>query len=318
MSNLAPAIMSALAILQAGAAAAPPPSGEATTVQGVVVDAPARADKDQITSFVSSVTARSGDKRLGRWDRTICPGVIGLQPAYAQAMLDRIAATAQGVGLEVGKPGCRADILIVATGDSDTLVRQAVKDNPDTFAKYEDGVSRGRKALQAFIDSQAPVRWWHVTARKTADGQTYEQGGEVRVRAAGRVKANTRTDFDHVVIVLDVGRTGVVRFAALADYVTMVSLAQINPEADTKGVSSILNLFADREAGLTPVEGLTEWDMAYLRGLYTARRDARRGERQEADVARSMGTTLAAPKPEPKDDGEPKPEREKPDRSGAD
>ncbi len=306
MSSWAPAIMSALAILQAGAATAPPPRvsppGEPTEVEGLVVTAPTRTDKDQITSFVTSVTAPTADKRLGRWDRKICPGVIGLKPAYAQVMLDRISATAQDIGLEVGGPGCKANILIVATADSDALVRQAVKDNPDTFAKYEDGVSRGKKALQAFIDSPAPVRWWHVTSRKTSDGQSYVQGANVRVRSVGRVNTNTRTDFDHVVIVLDVRRTGIVRFSALADYVAMVSLAQINPDADTEGASSILNLFTDKAAGATPVDGMTDWDMAYLRGLYTARRDVRRGDRQEADVVRSMGTTLApaAPVADPK------------------
>jgi hypothetical protein len=321
MSNFAATLLSALAILQAGPATTPPPSGDETVVEGLVVTAPAKTDKEQITGFVTSVTATSADKRLARWDRKICPGVIGLKPAYAQLLLDRISATAQAVGLEVGKPGCKADILIVASADTDTLVRQAVKDNPDTFAKYEDGVSRGRKALDAFLASDAPVRWWHVTSRKTADGQTYVQGANVRVRSVGRVKSNTRTDFDHVVIVMDVRRIGTVRFGALADYIAMVSLAQINPDADTKGVSSILNLFTDKAAGATPPDGLTDWDMAYLRGLYAARRDARRGDRQEADVVRSMGTTLAPPKApddkdKPKDQAEPKPEREKADRSG--
>jgi hypothetical protein len=317
MSNLTAVLLSALAILQAGPAATPPP-GEPVTVEGLVVTAPTKTDKEQITSFVSSVTATNPDKRLGRWDRKICPGVIGLKPAYAQVLLDRIAVTAQSVGLEVGKPGCKADILIVASADTDALVRQAVKDNPDTFAKYEGGISRGRKALQAFIDSPAAVRWWHVSARKTADGQTYVQGANVRVRSVGRVKSNTRVDFDHVVIVMDVRRIGVVRFSALADYVAMVSLAQINPDADTQGVSSILNLFTDKAAGVTPVDAMTEWDIAYLQGLYTARRDVLRGDRQEADVTRSMQTTLAPSKGEPKDETkpEPKPEREKPDRSG--
>jgi hypothetical protein len=324
MSNLAPALLSALAILQAGAAAAPTAPGEPTTVEGLVVSAPTKTDKEQITSFVSSVTALSADKRLARWDRKICPGVIGLKAAYAQALLDRISLTAQSVGLEVGKPGCRPDILIVATADSDALVRQAVKDNPDTFAKYEDGVSRGRKALQAFVDSQAPVRWWHVTARKTSDGQTYVQGANVRVRSAGRVKSNTRTDFDHVVIVLDAKRMGVVKFSALTDYVTMVALAQINPDADTGGVPSILNLFSDKAVGATPPEGMTEWDMAYLQGLYDARRDARRGDRQEADVARTMDKTLSPPatKSETKLKSESKPKSEpredKPSRSDPD
>lgn len=333
MSNWT-AILSALAILQAGPATTPPPPA-GNTVESLVVTAPGKTDQEQIAGFVSDITARGADKRVARWDRKVCPGVIGMKPQYAQVMIDRIAAVAQAVGLEVGAPGCKANILIIATDSSDAMVRQAVKDHPGAFGKYDFGVSRGQKALKAFVESEAPVRWWHVTSTKTADGERYRVGESVLVRSASRLKQNTRVDFDHVIIVLDTKRAGVVRFPALADYVAMVSLAQINPDADTGGVPTILNLFSDRAAGITPKDGLTDWDMAYLRGLYTIRRDSDRGERQEADVARTMTKTLAPPPaakpqpgakpapqpqaaPKPAEDAEPKPEldREKPDRSG--
>ena len=46
------------------------------------------------------------------------------------------------------------------------------------------------------------------------------------------------------------------------------ALAQIDPEADTSRYVSILNLFAAPEA----TETLTDWDTAYLKGLYDAER----------------------------------------------
>lgn len=303
MSILLAAAMSAALMLQQAPAAATTASDEDTTVEGLVVTARPVPEKEAIAAFVSAVSAPTANKRLARWDRKICPGVVGVREQYAQVLNDRIAEAAIRVGLEVGEPGCKANMLIVGTGESDKLVRNMIAGNSDAFAKYDSGVTRGRRALDAFINSKAPVRWWHVTARKTVDGQRYQAGDSVQVRDVGRLRATTREDFDHVIIILDVKRIGKMPLGALADYIAMVGLAQISPEAETSGVSSILNLFDDRDAGLTPPERMTEWDIAYLGGLYDARRDTPKGAAQEQDMVRSMAKDLAAPA-KPKDEAD--------------
>jgi hypothetical protein len=294
MSAWAPAVLSVLAILQAGAA---PVADTPNTVEGVVVTAkPSTPPEEAISNFVGAVTAKVGDKRLSRWDRKICPGVIGMRADYARQLIDGIATTAQRVGLEVGAPGCKANIVILVTDESDAIVANAIKKNGDAFSKYDTAMTRGRKALDGFVDSKAPVRWWHVTGRVGADGQKYTPGQSLKIRDASHVRANTRNDFDHVIIVVDVKRVGVIRFQALVDYVSMVGLAQVDPDADTAGIPTILNLFSDRDAGAAPAPGLTDWDVAYLQGVYSARRDVKRGSRQVADVVRSMAGALVAPK----------------------
>lgn len=296
------AIMSAALVAQPAPATANP-GGDSTTVESVeIVAKRAQETREAVTAFVTSIAGQTGNKRLGRWDRKICPGVVGLRQDYAQLMIDRIAAAALKVGLEVGESGCKANMIVVATPDSDTLVKSLVAENADAFAKYDGNLSAGRRQLDAFVASEAPVRWWHVTRRVTADGQRYDVGDHVRVREVGRIKQNTRDDFDHVIVVVDTKRTGVVRFGALADYVAMAGLAQIDPDADIAGAASILNLFADRDAGATPAAGLTEWDVAYLQGLYDARRYVRRAAAQEQDVVRSMTRDLTAPPAEPKEE----------------
>jgi hypothetical protein len=98
--------------------------------------------------------------------------------------------------------------------------------------------------------------------------------------------------------VVDAKRIGTIRFGALADYIAFVGLAQVDPEVDISGAPSILNLFNDRDAGREPVSGLTDWDNAYLEGLYSARRNTMTSDGQKDDVARSMtGELSATPKP---------------------
>lgn len=279
---------------------ATPPADEGTTVDSLVVTARPAPETKAIEAFVATVADETGNRRLGRWDRKICTGLMGFRPAYAQMLIDRIATSAIEIGLEVGEPGCKPNMLIFATADSDSLTRDLVKEYPAAFAKYDDGIRASRRSFEAFLGSTEPVRWWHVTRRTTADGQEYERGAQVRVREVGRLNSGTRDDFDRVIIVMDVTRMGRLRMSSLADYVAMVGLAQVDPEAEIAGVSSVLNLFKDRAAGVEPVAAMTEWDKAYLKGLYGASRDARRGAEQEEDIARSMAKDLAAP-PAPKD-----------------
>jgi hypothetical protein len=265
----------------------------------VITARPTAPPVDTVSDFVAQVSAPTANGRLARWDRKICPGVVGLKAPYGQRLIDRIAAVSAAVGLETGAPGCRPNMVIIATDDSQTLARSIVDANPQAFARWERGMSRGDKALKAFAETPSPVRWWHVTRTKTADGETYTQGTSVRVRSMGRLRATTRDDFDHVIILVDVNRIGVIRFDALADYITMVALAQIEPDVEVDGVQSIIGLFAARDHGAEPPQGLTEWDAAYLLGLYGTNRDVVRGSAQERDIARTMLKQLGAATPAP-------------------
>lgn len=287
--------------------AAPAPGAEApappTPVEGLVITArPVAPPIDTVSAFVAEVSGRTANGRLARWDRKICPGVVGLKAPYGQQLLDRIAAVSAAVGLDTGEPGCRPNMVIIATDDSQALARSIVDAHPAAFARWERGMSRGDKALKAFVQTPTPVRWWHVTRTKTAEGETYTQGTSVRVRSASRLRATTRDDFDHVIIVVDVRRVGVIKFEALADYITMVGLAQIDPDVDLGGAKSILGLFADRDHGADPATGFTEWDAAYLLGLYNTNRDVVRGSHQEREIARAMLKQLGAPPPKADDE----------------
>ncbi len=292
----AAALSAALMFQQAAATPAPAETGE-TTVDSLTVTARKVPEEEAIKGFVTSVSEMTANRRLGRWDRKVCPGVVNLRADYAQALNDRIAATATEVGLDVGEPGCKPNMIIIGTDKSEALARQLVKEQPDAFAKYDGAVRGSIKDLEAFQSSPAAIRWWHVTDRTTADGQRYVKGASVRVREVGRIKGSTRDDFASVIIIMDVSRIGKVRFTSLADYIAMVGLAQVDPDADLAGVSSVLNLFADRAAGIEPVAALTEWDKAYLKGLYAARRDVRRGQTQEDDITRSMIKDLGGTPP---------------------
>ena len=65
-------------------------------------------------------------------------------------------------------------------------------------------------------------------------------------------------------IVVDATKLTGTTWQQLADYLGVVSLAQIDPEANPAAFDSILNLFSNPRA----YSGLTDWDRAYVRALY--------------------------------------------------
>jgi hypothetical protein len=77
-------------------------------------------------------------------------------------------------------------------------------------------------------------------------------------------------------------------WAALADYVSLVSLTQLDPNADTSHYPTILNLFSEPGAP----RSMTEWDVAYLHGVYSMTRDAASAVEQQGQIAHRMNSEL--------------------------
>lgn len=280
------ASLSALALIASGGLAfaqdaqTPPTEVEGVTITGGRLE-------EVVRSFVAEVAAAPRDRNLARWDRRICIGVVNMDARYAQALVDQVSAVSLAVGLDIGEPGCRANVLILADSNGDALATRLVDDSPLVFRPDLGGTNLGRAALAHFQSSGAPVRWWHVTRTVSSDtGEIAQGGATIQVRGASRLRRNVREDMDHVIIILDTSRIGALNFASLADYVAMVALAQVDAEADTAEFPTILNLFST-----TPVDPgarMTQWDLDYLRALYDMDGDATNPDRQQREIAREL------------------------------
>jgi len=289
------ALLAALMLGPAQAQQSPPPAPrDAVVVTGKSIET-------EIHAFVSEIAKpESGEDQLARWDRTVCPGIVGLDTRHAEMVLGRIARRAQAVDLTVGKPGCRANIMIIIARDPGAVAHELTDKAWRAMGTSQSAgeITLGRRALQAFRESKAPVRWWFVSdividgGRKV--GETYDGSAPfTQVYGASLLRKQTRTDFARAFLVVDANQIDGVAFGALADYLAMVSLAQIDSDADTSGQASILDLFAARAKGESLVAEMTAWDLAYLEGLYRAQRTASSAKIQERDIARRMRDAIA-------------------------
>lgn len=293
MSAAVLAFAAALAFAPQEASAAQDPAQlEEVVVQGSL--------RERIRDFVNEVSAPPRRRGLARWRTRMCVGVVNLQPAHAQAMIDRVVDVAAEYEVRTGTPGCTPNVVIVFTEDGAAMADAMVEAEGGQF-RYAGlrSIDRGKRALDEFRTMEAPVRWWHVSlpvvGGSTMPGIRLPGGGAPMVPGEGLVnRGRPIADIlTRVFIVVDVDEVQQATFAQLSDYIAFVALAQVDPEAETAAYDTILNLFQDPAAP----QALTDWDMAYLTALYSTHSRRINPGAQANDVARLLERDQRQPAP---------------------
>jgi hypothetical protein len=282
---LVAALLTAGATAQQPAAQEPPPDGAAEAPQGideVIVRGRRLEDIEDdlriyIRDFIGEVVAKPPGRGFARWHRKVCIGVHNLETSAAQYIADRISSLALQVGLEPGEPGCRPDVNIVFATNAREIAARMAEDEPRLFMQVggNAGMDLGRVALQQFVESEQAVRWWHVSL--PVDARTGAAAIEldkscgnphcppyVPVAGPSRIHSGTRDDLMYVIIIVDATKLRGTTWQQIGDYLAVLSLAQIDPNANPAAFDSILNLFTNPAA----YSGLTDWDRSYVRALY--------------------------------------------------
>jgi len=167
------------------------------------------------------------------------------------------------------------------------------------------GTVRGTAAVEQFENSKAPIRWWHLSVPVT-------ETGEIAVRLPGqappliredgsRLTTRIRNDLQGVFVIVDIGRAAGVSLQQLGDYVGMVALAQVDPEADTAPYDTVLNLFD----GGNRTDGLTDWDISFLTSLYDAELNQRQSNAQVGAISSIMLRDRTRAQQSSEDEGSP-------------
>lgn len=260
---------------------------EATRLDDVVVRGTLA---EQVQSFVGEIASNAAPRGrfLANWQDRICPGVVNLNGDLARSVLDRIAVVAADLEVQTGAPGCNPNVVIIFTNDGAGLASAMVAREPDVFEHPNVGAfNRGSADLAWFSASEAPVRWWHLSmpVDTLSRQRTVRLHGEKaqEIGAEGLLSISTVDVLYKVIIVVDVARTEDVNLAQLADYLAMISLAQVDPRAQVDEFNTVLNIF-QRPA----VPGLTDWDRSYLQALYSSASRRRNPNSRNDDVARLM------------------------------
>ena len=223
-------------------------------METVEVTASREKMRREIQTFVHKVTRLEGEF-VGRWGEFVCPMAVGVSDAQGQFIQRRIIEVQNTVRRKKPNPDaeCQPNLFVIITDEVDQLLADWKERDPGMFRwKSREGVSRSA--------GTGPVRTWHNAILVGADGEAINQvsalnqastGSRLNINAKscplhGRIEASCWEHIDAVVVLVDARATGKVTLAQLADYISVVSLSQIDLSADLGGVDSILGCLRSR------------------------------------------------------------------------
>ncbi len=288
------AALPVLVLACAAAAQTPPPAAppHPTTVEGVVIQAPTvkPPTEEAVRSYVAASLRAPYQQSLARWRDPVCPSISGLDKEQAVYLIARLAEVTREAGIPMGKPRCEPNLFIIATPEPERLLRLWGAKNTRLFG--DEGYP---PRVRRFLETPRPVRVWY-DASVNGGLDAAKSGEDIGAYGAGDKSASRLTysgavrNFDDVIVVIDSEKTKGLKAGQLADYVIMVSLAEINTDADQGDAQTILRLF---DASATPPLEMSSWDKALLRALYRTSQDNRT---QAGEIARIVAGAVAEPK----------------------
>jgi hypothetical protein len=258
----------------------------------------------RVSKFVRqiSVPEDGGEGGLARWQAPVCPLVSGLPRQDGEFILERLSEIARMAGAPLADEHCRPNLYILVTGQPEQLLKGMEKRNrPFTFGyDFSSRAETPANVVDEFIRTPRTVRVWYNSDRETPDYTTptrafpynlaeMNNGGGLpeptssEWERSSRVTSTSVWTFSRVFVVVDQRRLHGVTRGQLADYVGMVGLVKVNPDAHLGDAQTILKLFA--EAPRAAPAGMTDWDRAFLKSLYATEQSSKV---QRALIAKGM------------------------------
>lgn len=258
-------LFSAAFVLAAPAAAqeARRPAGD----QEIVVTGNADVER-QLTDFVGALTQPPNGGQLARFERAICPTVVGAPPAQKDAVVARIRVVARAAGLAVDGSNCVPNVILVVTADKRAFLEALRQKHGYYFTDMS------ASALRRLIAAPGPAAAWHADGPLlNADGQelSYNSGPPINrtTRAGSRLSAGARPQFAAAVVVVESKALEGLTTTQLADYAAMRAFIRADPSKLPASAPTILNILEAPMDSEVPIT-LTDWDLAFLRSFYAA------------------------------------------------
>lgn len=235
--------------------------------------------------------------KIARWERRICPAVVGQDSHSAAFITQHLKYVALAAGAPVDtEASCMPNIDIVFTTTPQDLLDSVSKGNQHYLGYFSSVAQK-----QALAVVTRPIQAWYATestdirgtrhldtGRSIVGGTTVEafngltgpvgdtlasSGGSALTDMApffhvtgNHLNDGIHTGFNHVLIVIDSSKLAGQEIVPLADYIAMLALSQVNALDACQELPSIVNRMAP--ACDHTAEALTMFDLAYLQSLY--------------------------------------------------
>ena len=272
-----------------------PPAIAQTTAPDQPASVPVAATPEMLAQFAKSfATPTHMTGKIARWDSGICPVTVGLPPQFTGFVTKRIKDVAAQVGAPVNAASsCEPNIEVVFTSTPQALLDNVRQHQVEFLGYAESSAQKDRLAMVT-----RPIQAWYTTQTKDVHGMGTIDGTPHRMASTtlscftcsrcpfctglsapeldlpdftsavtgSNISNGSRSAFFHVIIVADSNRLAGYPIGPLADYISLLALAQLNALDACQPLSSIVNMLAPG-CGQRASE-MTRSDLAYLSGLY--------------------------------------------------
>jgi hypothetical protein len=263
-----------------------------TATESVTVTGTHRAFHDFTRTFAAPTQVTG---KIARWERRICPIVVGQNPSYSRFIAQRVQYVAMAAGAPVNTDAsCAPNVEIVFTSTPQDLIDNVRKTDPDYLGYASSSTQR-----EALATVTRPIQAWYSTETTDVKGRHHLDNGQPVVNGnmiislgshateladlsnspgnlldlppfyastGNHLNDGIHSGFHHVLIVVDSTKLAGQEIVPLSDYIAMLALAQFKSLDACQELPSIVNRMAP--ACGRPADGLTQFDLAYLEALY--------------------------------------------------
>ena len=207
---------------------------------------------DIIRTYVKSFAAPSPYLgKIARWESGVCPKVMGLQPAAATLVVDRIKAVAKMVGAPISTKEhlpdqCRDHCNAAASGPTGRDPQKS----PGVL-----GYSSGPSQTARMAIMNRPIQAWYVTETEDYAGIQHpdEMVDDCAMHTGRRedcymlvsgfsLSDGLKSDFVNALVIVNSSKIGDLQIGSLADYVAMEALAQTQAADNCRAMPTVTNL----------------------------------------------------------------------------
>lgn len=265
------AVVAGLAGKALSASAPPAPGAAPTTVEGVVVSGKTPAPEklyDIVHRFVVGHSVPGRTDHVSRWATAACPEAFGLTSEMNAFVAARVKEVAANVGVPGPRPGapCETNVLIVFTTVPQTIMDD-VRDHHSRMLGFHYFAQAKRLAMVT-----RPIQSWYMTGTggKHVEPELDDEFLPMPGGAAGsRLSDGLTSKFVAVLVIVDSTKVVGQEIGAIADNIAMLSLAHGPAGKSCSELPTILDLLNPACSPDAAPAGLTRFDLAYLKALYS-------------------------------------------------
>lgn len=287
---------------------------QSASTESVIVTGQKQVPEEIIRDFVKSYAAPApGLGKMAKWARGMCPVTVGLPATFNTLVTKRVREIAAMVNAPLlPEQSCKPNVDIVFTRQPQQLLDGVRKEHPILLGYHYAAQAEAIAAVRY------PIQAWYTTETederglRQIDNPQDRHGSDMIIPpgnpacphgctwhfpnartenvTASRIADSLRSQFFHVIVVIDLDKISGLEIGSLADDIASLALAQPQAFDACLAPPSITNLMTPNCAAKP--KAITNMDMAYLRALY--RLDtANQFAQQKDQIAYQMGKALA-------------------------